>query len=627
MKTIRAFFLQRFFREEQGQTLVFVTFGLIGLLGMGGMTIDVGHAYLVHEALQANANAAALAAVPYLYSTVNTVSTPSTVLKNAALLYSGAASSDYNYKPTMGTITPTVATPCYDVLLSNTTCSKSGNNSNAVVVNLTSQVPTTLMRLFGVKMLNVGATATGSPGSITQPWNLAIILDGTNSMNTTDSNCSSMTEEQCALNGISQMLTKINPCGASGTNCTAASNQALVRVSLFTFPNVDTGSVANDITCGGKATEDLYTLPRIPTTGYTLTGTPLLTSGYVPIKYTPPAGTAYTATYQVTYPSASPSTTDPDVNGFSSDFFPGSGGKVLNPNSNLVKAVGNVTTDGKTTTTGCLQPPTQMDSMCCHSFFTGAIYAAQAALQAEKPLADKALTLGYPTYGLTSTNAIIFISDGQAQVNTNTSYKRFPAAGSTASTAGSAGVGGYNVAYNSGSYTDPSTKHNFLSTTAAQPLSTWGIYPDYNDLCQQAMTAAQFAAAQGTRVFGVAYGAETNGCLLGDSPYPGNDDNSPTAPLVVNYTSANATGYPATAYPMNVAISSYTGLYPCVTMENIADTYVSPTGVGDFYSEISSNLMTGCSTKVPNAQVTSLSSIFQAIVSSLGSGPRLVPNQ
>jgi hypothetical protein len=399
-------------------------------------------------------------------------------------------------------------------------------------------------------------------------------------------------------------------------------------VSLFTFPNVDTGSVNNDITCGGTADEDQYTLPNIPTTNNLLTGTPS-TAGYVPIKYSLTTGTgksatttSFTATYQITLPSGSPSTTDPDANGFSSDFYPGSGGKVLNPSSALVKAVGNVTTNGKTTTAGCLKPPNQMDSAYGHTYFASSIYAAEAALQAEKPVADAALTAAYPGYGLTSTNAIIFISDGQAQVNPATANNRFPASGSTASSAG--GVGGINVVSNSGNTTYSSTAKNFTGATG-----TWGQYPDYNDACQQAMTAAQFAYSMGSRVFGVAYGAESNGCLIGDSTYPGNDSKTSTDPLVVNYTASSSkytTGYPTSGYGMNLKLTSYSQIYPCVTIENIADTYVSPQGQGDFYAETSSQLVGGCSTTTMNKPLTSLATIFEAILSSLGNGPRLVPN-
>ena len=54
--------------DQTGQTLPFVALAMTGLLGMGGLVIDVGHAYVVHGELQNSANAAALAAAGYVYS-------------------------------------------------------------------------------------------------------------------------------------------------------------------------------------------------------------------------------------------------------------------------------------------------------------------------------------------------------------------------------------------------------------------------------------------------------------------------------------------------------------------------------------------------------------------------------
>ena len=280
--------------------------------------------------LQSNANAAALAGVADLFTTVNTISAPSPTLKNAALYYSGAVSTDANYNASMGTVTATVTTPCLNELLANTTCSASGNIPNAVVVQESAQVPTYFMSLIpgGAKTLLATATATASPGGYTQPWNLAIILDGTPSMAVTDPNCNGLSYEQCALQAVMQMLSQITPCAGGVASCISDSGHALIRVSLFSFPNADTGSVNDDITCGGTPTGDLYTLPKIPTSDLTLTGTPS-TAGYVPITYTTGTGkspTSFTATYLITLPSGSPSTDDPDQYGFSSDFYPGSGG-------------------------------------------------------------------------------------------------------------------------------------------------------------------------------------------------------------------------------------------------------------------------------------------------------------
>ena len=49
--------------DRRGQAIYWAVFGLIPLLGMSGLTVDVGHAYIIQKALQNGTNAAALAAI------------------------------------------------------------------------------------------------------------------------------------------------------------------------------------------------------------------------------------------------------------------------------------------------------------------------------------------------------------------------------------------------------------------------------------------------------------------------------------------------------------------------------------------------------------------------------------
>jgi hypothetical protein len=590
-----------------------LAFGIMSLLGIGGMAIDVGHAYLVRNELQSAANAAVLASVDELYlsSTTSYASAPSPDVINAAHLYDASpagtsqpdgstqAVTGRNYNPNMGTVFTTVTTPCLGTqLVGVSSCGASNwnNEANAVRVKETAAVPTTLMQLFGVHTLTVGAIATALPKGQTQPYNIAIILDATLSMGNTDPNCSGSTEEQCALKAVESMLAKIYPC-INTPSCTASSSTAVAadRVSIFSFPNVSTTTVGYDETCGGTPTFMPYTLPKIPATYNPVASDPSIL-GYQPISYN--GGTTY-ATYQVTPPPTTPSTSsDPDVNGFSSDWYPGSGGKVMNPNSYLVKVVGNTSTSG-TVTAGCLTPPNYPATSGSEgeTYFASSIYAAQAALQAEKYLADPLIAAVRP--GITSTNVIIFVSDGQANAYYATTDGRFPLAGSTASTKNSAGVGGYSV-NNTPTTTYSSTAKNMYSSTNG----TWGTYPDANDDCQQAIAAAQYAHNQGTEVIGVAYGSETNGCLLGaPTAYPGTDSTSVSAPIT-----GTAAQVPITAPP--------TMLVPCVTIEDIADSW------SDFYAETSS---TGCASTLTNP-MGGLAKIFSQIAGKLGPTPRLIPN-
>jgi hypothetical protein len=144
------------------------------------------------------------------------------------------------------------------------------------------------------------------------------------------------------------------------------------------------------------------------------------------------------------------------------------------------------------------------------------------------------------------------------------------------------GDGGISTTY----YSSTTTTKNLTGTA-----NTFGIYPDFHDPCQQAMMAAQYAASQGTVVYAVAYGSESSGC---------------TDTTIVPNT---------TAYNESFTAST---IYPCVTVENIADSWKH------FYYESSS---TKCDTaKATNGTVTSLTGIFGAIGSSLGPGGRLLSN-
>jgi len=579
MKNNCVSFFRRMFSDQRGQSAVWVAVSLTALMGMAGLTLDLGHAYVVRSQLQASVNAAALSGA------------------SAAGLYNTGANSAANIAqtyaaqyPVQGAGTAAVSTPCINLLMENNTgCTNdsSGNATgsvpaNAVRVHNTANVPMFFMKVFGVSSIQVGATAIAAMAS-TQPWNVAIILDATGSMNSNDPYCSTSntTAEQCAMNGIQTMLKGINPCYGS-TSCEANNANAIFRVSFFTFPNVTTATVADDYNCGGTPASAQYTLPVIPTAS--------TTDGYEPFSYSnttttynnrtkqyQTTTTTWTATYQVTQPNVG----NADANGFLSDYY--SGGS-LNPNSILVKIIGNGST------AGCMAVPSNSfvtgsgSSAGGETYFAGAIYAAQTALLAEQ----NAVT----ALGIKSKNAIIFVSDGQAGAYPGA----FPPVVSTASNTSD----GYSVTSNGSSTTN--------MTGAA---NSFGIYPDYNDQCQQAIAAAQAARNLGTRFYAVAYGSESNGCGSnassgsGWSYNPGGTDST----TVVTGT-------------LNVPITNAQNLNPCTTMEDMASPVNSVSGLWYFYTDGSSNAK-GCSDA--GHTTLNLQSIFGAI-SATFKNARLVPS-
>jgi hypothetical protein len=358
--------VRKVLKDERGQVLPIVALLVTAMLGMAGLVTDVGHAYVIRGELQNSANAAALAASGFVYDS-STTSVNTTSMANQ---YNATSGGD-NTVPNLGTVNTLVQTRCVNVLMpTGQTCSSS-SAANAVVVTNSTTVKTLFMALFGVKTLSVSATATASMQGNAQLWNVAIILDGTESMvSNTDSNCipgssASLTRLQCALDGIQTFLGTTNPCPPGDTTC--ATNGKLL-VSLFVFPNITTGTVADDYGCNGTIpTHEPYTLPVTSATSYT------------PLTYTTGSGrsaSSWTATYQ-----AVP---------FGSDYW-SSGG--ISTTSDLAKAVGGVS--------GCRSLNTDGGE---GTYYAGAIYAAQAALVAAKG-------------NSTSNNAIILLSDGEASAS------------------------------------------------------------------------------------------------------------------------------------------------------------------------------------------------------------------
>jgi hypothetical protein len=141
------------------------------------------------------------------------------------------------------------------------------------------------------------------------------------------------------------------------------------------------------------------------------------------------------------------------------------------------------------------------------TYLAGVIYAAQSALIAEQ------------TANVGSLNAIVLLTDGDANA-TNT-------------------------------FTD--TSGNTLTAHTTPALNTNGTYPSMSDQCEQAIGAAQYAAAHGTAFYVIAYEAGTSGCSTDTSTYQDPCANlqkmalqagetSPYTPYAANFYSDATTG-------------------------------------------------------------------------------------
>ena len=502
------FNLRSLIKSERAQTLPLMAVLLTAMIGMTGLVLDVGNAYMTQRKLQASTDAAALAGAAELGgSTAVAVATQ----------YSGAT-GDLNPVTTQGTVSIVTGYPkieCLTTLKSQGMACVSPSNGNAVAMQQQVTIPLYFLKVIGKKSITLTASATAAMrGSTPTPYNVAIILDTTLSMLQYDSDCGS-TQMTCALNGMQILLKNLSPCPTSSTTCSISngvSTNSVDRVAIFTYPNVTVSTASIDYGC----------TTAIPSTYRYLAG-----YGY----YSMPGDTAWSGvptggTYY-TFPTAgassySPSTLTYQITPFLSDYRLSDKATTLNSSSNIVKAAGGANSCGSMLT------PNYAGQI--GTYYAGAIYAAQAALTAQH-----AANPG-------SQNVIIILSDGDANV--------------------------------------PQSSNS--NTNMPSPATSSGTYPSWNGQCGQGVTAAQYATAQGTRVYSVAYGSPQSGCS----------------------TDVNTGAYP--------------NISPCQTMSDMASAqqyFFSD------YKQTGSN-STCFSTQQP---VTSLSQIFTQIASDLSVG-RLIPD-
>ncbi|HTB97088.1 MAG TPA: pilus assembly protein TadG-related protein [Terracidiphilus sp.] len=353
----------RALREEDGQILPWMVLLVILFLGMAGLTVDVGHAYVSYRELQASTDAAALAGA---YAMTQPSATAASV--NSAVVAYSSQTGDSNATPNLPNDKISSTLTCVtDSTLVPAPCDASATLSNVVKVTQTAAVPTYFiqaLRMFGVNTtatfnLTAQSAATIESGKATQV-NVAMVVDTTASMGSqdTDANCNN-TRIHCALAGVQTLLQALSPCsaGSTSTNCAGAFDQ----VSLFTFPNVLASTASNDTSCpSSNPTITPYTTPGIGASWTT--------------------DQAATTTYQVTN----------YLDDYSSN---NQSGGTLNSSSAIAIATGG---SGKSGCSGMQTPGGD------GTYYAGVIYAAQSSLAAAQ-----AANPG-------SQNVMIILSDGDA---------------------------------------------------------------------------------------------------------------------------------------------------------------------------------------------------------------------
>jgi Flp pilus assembly protein TadG len=390
-------YLRRLVGDESGAVTIITAVSLVSLIGISSLAADYGYVRYVQAALQASADAAALAGA----QNVN-VNGSNSAAAATAISY-GSGPGGKNAIPWLkSTVTTNATLTCLNTLVSQGfTCLGSPTPSNAITVTQTATVPLFIGQALGFKPMTFTATATAAAkGGGLPPLNVEIILDSTASMSQSDSTCptaSSQTKIGCALQGIQTLLGILWP--------------SVDNVGLMTFPAV-ASSPLTDYNCSGTAPAIQAYGSGTSTWAANITVNGVSQSPYVVVPITAPG----TADYRTSMSPTAPLNFGGYPNG-----------------SKLVNATGyapNKPSPATTTCKGMSAPGGE------GTYYAQAITTAQAILTAKSQVGVQ--------------NVIILFSDGDAtstKVPTNFNKNECQAGINAAKAAATAGTWVYTIAY------------------------------------------------------------------------------------------------------------------------------------------------------------------------------------
>ena len=219
MKRSRVPFLRRFLKNQRGQALVAVMITASTMMALAAASIDTGHVYYAYQKLVASTNASALAGAAAM---------PNTTTAQTYVATYSAQSNGMNATSMLTNVTATPTFKCFSTVSTslNVPCQTSTGGSggyNGLAVTQTATVPLWFGALVGMKQMNMSYTAEAAmAGGQNAPWNIAVIVDTTSSMNDSDNGvqCTG-TQITCALLGVQALLNDLYPCGL-GQDCTTS---------------------------------------------------------------------------------------------------------------------------------------------------------------------------------------------------------------------------------------------------------------------------------------------------------------------------------------------------------------------------------------------------------------------
>lgn len=561
-------FLRFLLADDGGQVLPWVAVATVVLICTAALVLDIGNALVAERQLQASTDAAALAAAQSISGTSTAYATVGSNFSAGT----GGNNTYSNFTVNNVTVTPLCLSTVSGWGIACTTAGGSVTVPNAIRVTETATLNTFFAGILGKRTLPLTASSTAADAR-PMPYNIALIVDSTLSMSMTDTNCGSLTQEQCALQGVRQLLNGLTT--------------SYDHVALFTFPNFASGSSPAGTVISGT----FGCTTAIPSSyqGVNYYNGNSAGYGYTPVLQEPPShqspnyeppwsGVVWDMPYSFPpIPTGTSGYTPPSGNlgptyqvvPFTEDYNSSSGGSnSLNSSSNLVMAAG-----GKSNCNGIA--PGSFDGNY-GTYYAGAIYAAQAALLKEQ------------TTHANSSNVMIILGDGNSNSPSSSSSYDANSPGIPTSNTLAETTYGTNAALNTSAFTMPG------SYSVAGSGSS---YPSYKGECGQAVDAAQYAAtyssggtANNTLVFTIAYGALTSGCTT------------------------------------DTQTSTHKNITPCQAMQQMATQVSGQSPSPYFYSDYkATGGDSGCTANSSNGGITAISDIYSAIASKL-SGARLIPN-
>jgi len=592
--------LRRLRKEEDGQSGVLIVVTLVAVMALAAAGLETGHVYYAYRILQASTNAAALAAgeaMPNIGTSSDTISSGS-AWGNANGYSSMTGAENASSMLSSVTVTPTFS--CSSTVTSlNVFCEEnSGTGSacvgatssswcNEVTVTQSAKVNLWFGGLVGFRSFNLTAVAQAAMAGGHPPYNIAVIIDTTESMTgsaNSNDGCPSSAPTQigCAVYGLQQMLLAMYPCLSSG-NCSSASEEA-DGVALFVFPAVEVTSSKNyttdDTTC--PTTKP----PIVPYSFEDWTGTNSTSNLFLP-NTSSTYGSSNAGTYQI---EVSTSTTN-EPYGFDVDYKQTdySTGLLASDALAIASGAGGGSCKG-------LQAPGGEGT-----YYAQVIYAAQAALLEQQSYMSS-------QYNQATQNIMIILSDGSATAcNTQTST------GNDCSTGSSSQILADNCPSITTANGNPTSANPCLSPYTGQPLNGTSYsyknasnqtvnvqpagyespdYPSALGECGQAVQAAQAATKAGTTVYTVAMGAETSSSCTTDQTY-----------TITNLTNGAQT-WPGGSYSKQA----------CNAIAAMAST------TSTFYSDAQK----GCTALGQNQEFETMASIFTDVAKHLSTS-RLIP--